>query len=93
MPGLKQLTFKILSPLNDTRDSAVSVAICFFLNNDPSIKIILQMTEDVLKEKVLILVSRVARNGIVQSVINLKVLTGNLDEASRSINRELKNAF
>ena len=34
-----------------------------------------------------------ARNGIVQSVINLKVLTGNLEEASRSINGELKKAF
>ena len=34
-----------------------------------------------------------ARNGIVQSEINLKVLTGNLEEASRSINGELKKAF
>ena len=34
-----------------------------------------------------------ARNGIVQSEINLKVLTGNLEEASRRINGELKKAF
>ena len=34
-----------------------------------------------------------ARNGITQPVINLKVLSGNLDEISRNINRELKVAF
>ena len=34
-----------------------------------------------------------ARNGITQPVINLKVLSGNLDEISRNINLELKVAF
>ena len=34
-----------------------------------------------------------ARNGITQPVINLKVLSGNLDEISRNINLELKVTF
>ena len=34
-----------------------------------------------------------ARNGITQPVINLKVLSGNLDEINRNINLELKVAF
>ena len=33
-----------------------------------------------------------ARNGIVQSVINLKVLTGNLEEASRSCRRHSEHS-
>lgn len=34
-----------------------------------------------------------ARNGVSQGDINLKVLTGNLDEVNRDINWELKTAF